>query len=92
MSTNKVKKVKMATKSCPECDQQVRCCLRMNDEYLSFSEVLGARVDLISVMCASRRNYLMFARETKQRCCLGDDLNIYIQGFHILVDCAKCYY
>lgn len=25
MSTNKVKKVKMATKSCPECDQQVRC-------------------------------------------------------------------
>lgn len=24
MSTNKTKKVKMATKSCPECDQQVR--------------------------------------------------------------------
>ena len=27
MSTNKVKKVKMATKSCPECDQQVRLTL-----------------------------------------------------------------
>lgn len=26
MSGNKTKKVKMATKSCPECDQQVREC------------------------------------------------------------------
>jgi hypothetical protein len=29
MSVNKAKKVKMATKSCPECDQQVRKCIDM---------------------------------------------------------------
>lgn len=32
--TIKVKKVKMATKSCPECDQQVRFCLSMNDIFV----------------------------------------------------------
>lgn len=30
MSTNKTKKVKMATKSCPECDQQVRYYLKFS--------------------------------------------------------------
>ncbi len=34
MSTIKVKKVKMATKSCPECDQQVRFCLSINDIFM----------------------------------------------------------
>lgn len=55
MSTNKTKKVKMATKSCPECDQQVR---KKNYSFLNavtncLGEVLSA-ILLITVHSHSR--------------------------------------
>lgn len=37
MSTNKTKKVKMATKSCPECDQQVRQYVCSNSNANAFN-------------------------------------------------------
>lgn len=39
MSTNKTKKVKMATKSCPECDQQVRQHIPKNSTANAFDVV-----------------------------------------------------
>lgn len=56
--TIKVKKVKMATKSCPECDQQVRFCLSMNDIFV-FLLVLNRRIVIFSMVCAlTRFNYV----------------------------------
>lgn len=50
MSSSRAKKVKMATKSCPECDQQVSGaggagCLREPDGFVPLQRVRGVRVE-----------------------------------------------